>query len=305
MTDTDTDVDAAIADAFRAACRAELEALKPGNVSFSAAGHGMEAAHFIAAADAAAPHVVDRDKGVGQRILAAVSASLAATQCNTNLGIILLCVPLAAAAQQPVPAAPHGLGRASALEARLAAVLEALDQGDAEAVFRAIQHANPGGLGAAATADVREPASIGLRDAMALAADRDRIARAYVTGFSDLFDIALPALKAARAIAETPELAITTLHMCLLASFPDTHIARKHGAATADAVMHEALSHRALWLPVVRPETLDPLARLDASLKARQINPGTTADLVVATLFAERLDLPFAGTPPPFEACLK
>ena len=43
------------AELFLAACRAELDALKPGNVHVHAGGHGMEVAQFEAAPPAAAP----------------------------------------------------------------------------------------------------------------------------------------------------------------------------------------------------------------------------------------------------------
>lgn len=48
---------AAISDAFLSACRAELEALKPGNVHIHAAGHDMDVEHFEQAARAAAPFI--------------------------------------------------------------------------------------------------------------------------------------------------------------------------------------------------------------------------------------------------------
>ena len=47
-------------DAFLAACRAELAALKPGNVHVHAGGHDMEAAQFEASAEAAAPWIARR-----------------------------------------------------------------------------------------------------------------------------------------------------------------------------------------------------------------------------------------------------
>jgi triphosphoribosyl-dephospho-CoA synthase len=50
----------------------------------------------------------------------------------------------------------------------------------------------------------------------------------------------------------------------------------------------EAVARTVMWQApaVVRHP---PLAAFDASLKARGLNPGTSADLTVATLFAERL----------------
>ena len=67
---------------------------------------------------------------------------------NTNLGILLLCAPLAAAAERG----------GTDLEATLAGILKNLDRGDAEQVFRAIRLANPGGLGEVPRYDVRGPA---------------------------------------------------------------------------------------------------------------------------------------------------
>ena len=272
---------AAIEAAFLDACQAELAALKPGNVHVYSGGYGMETQHFQRAAEAAAPFIAEPGPGVGARILSAVEASMAAAGCNTNLGIVLLAVPLAIAAG--APAGPPDL------RARLAAVLDGLDLTDADLAFRAIVLANPGGLGGAEEGDVTRPPTMTLRAAMALAAGRDRIARAYVTGFDDVFSHGLPELCAARRAAANESMAITALHMSLLAAFPDSHIARKFGLAVAEAVREEAAAATPLWKPVPRPETWAALLDLDASLKARGLNPGTTADFVVATLFADRL----------------
>jgi triphosphoribosyl-dephospho-CoA synthase len=276
----------AVERAFLEACHAELHALKPGNVHVHAAGHGMETAHFERAAAAAAPFIADPARRVGARILGAVGASFAATGLNTNLGIVLLCAPLAAAAD-----AAQG---PPDLRARLSAVLDTLDIADADQAFQAIVLANPAGLGRAEAGDVARPPSITLKAAMALAADRDRIARAYVTAFDDIFSFGLPGLEAARRAAANDSLAITALHMGLLASFPDSHIARKHGVQAAEAVRREAKLNEAHWHPAPSPESFYRLLAFDADLKARGLNPGTTADFVVATLFADRLVRPRA-----------
>ncbi|WP_245479521.1 triphosphoribosyl-dephospho-CoA synthase, partial [Hansschlegelia zhihuaiae] len=49
---------AGVARAFREACRAELHALKPGNVHVFREGHGMTAATFERAAEVAAVRLV-------------------------------------------------------------------------------------------------------------------------------------------------------------------------------------------------------------------------------------------------------
>jgi triphosphoribosyl-dephospho-CoA synthase len=267
--------------AFLKACDSELQALKPGNVHIFEAGHGMEVKHFEDAAKAAAPFIADTNLKVGARILKATEASFDTTGLNTNLGIILLCAPLAKAAAET--------GIAIGLRRRLALILAELDIDDAVNAFAAIRIANPGGLGKADQSDVHAAPTVTLIEAMNLAAPRDRIANAYVTAYSDIFDIALPALADARTTAETAELAVTTLHMTLMAEFPDTHIARKYGDAAAIAVQHQARDLRSSWFPAPNSSGQAELTKFDRDLKARGLNPGTTADFVVATLFAEAL----------------
>lgn len=266
-----------IETAFRAACRAELDALKPGNVHRFGAGHGMEVAHFERAADAAAPFIAAPGARVGVRIEGAVGASLRASGLNTNLGIVLLCAPLAAAAERP-----------GALRENLRSVLAGLDMADAEAAFRAIAAASPGGLGRHPEHDVAEPARIGLVAAMALAAGGDRIAAQYATDFADLFGIGLA--RFGEMVGAAPEARTEAVHLAFLAAFPDSHIARKFGIETAEAVRAEA---EALLLQVdfraPAPARHALLGPFDASLKARGLNPGTSADLTVATLFAAAL----------------
>lgn len=270
-----------LSTAFIAACRAELHALKPGNVHVHGAGHGMETRHFEDAAQAAAPWIANAHLKVGNRVLGAVSASFDVAGLNTNLGILLLCAPLAAAADAAT--GPPELRR------RLAAVLAALDRDDAEKVYKAIVHANPAGLGRADEEDVSAPPTATLRQAMALAADRDRIARAYVTDYEDIFDFGLTELRLARAHAPSENEAITTLHMSYLATYADSHIARKHGQAAALEVLEAARKRERLWRPAASRDTFAELLDFDGELKAKGYNPGTTADFVVATLYADTL----------------
>ncbi len=271
-----------ISSAFLAACRAELDAMKPGNVHRHSAGHGMDVTHFERAAEAAAGPITDPSLSVGKRILRATEASVAATGLNTNLGIVLLCAPLAKAASETTFAI--GLRR------RLDMILAALDEQDATDAFAAIRIANPAGLGQVDEGDVRDnPDRLTLIKAMYLAAERDRIANAYITAYSDIFDFALPVFQDARRLAIDSDLAVTTLHMSLLAEFPDTHIARKYGAAAAEEIREQARALKAYWSPVASAKSMAPLIEFDAKMKTKGRNPGTTADFVVATLFVAGL----------------
>lgn len=268
--------------AFVAACRAELAALKPGNVHIHSAGHGMDVATFEKAAAAAAPFIANSSLNVGERILGATRASFETTGLNANLGIVLLCAPLAKAAAEIT----FDMG----LRRRLAFILSTLTADDADNAFAAIRLANPAGLGKAPEGDVSEnSARLTLTQAMYLAKDRDRIANAYVTAYADIFDVALPAYEEALTVCERPDLAVTTLHMRLLAAFPDSHIARKWGNEIALHVQSQAQALAPDFTPVTAGKSFAALREFDDQLKDSKLNPGTTADFVVATLFARNL----------------
>jgi triphosphoribosyl-dephospho-CoA synthase len=270
---------ARIAAAFVAACRDELDAPKPGNVHVFADGHRMTAAEFVRSAEAAAAPLTAPGSRVGLRILRAVEATQAAVGTNTNLGIILLCAPLAAAAEQ----------QPDDLRGALAQILANLDVTDAELAFRAIALASPAGLGRVEQHDVRAPATVTLAAAMAAAAGRDRIAHQFSTGFADILDRGLARRDAAAARWADPRWATLAVYLGFLADFPDSHIVRKYQAAVAEEVRRTArgFEHR---LRHEEPEgLLADLLAWDASLKQRALNPGTSADLTVATLFVHRL----------------
>ncbi len=269
-----------VAAALEAACRAELRALKPGNVGDHGGGHAMTVAQFEASAAAAAIPLADARLGVGERILAAVTATRSAVGCNTNLGIVLLAAPLAAAAQT-------GQGP---LRVRLRTVLSGLDRADTEHVFRAIRLAAPGGLGRSAAHDVAGPACAGLVEVMASAAWHDRIAWQYAHGYADILELGLPALAWAARRWDDKRWATVYCYLSFLARFRDTHVWRKLGRSIAEEVRRTGarLCDR-LTVSVDPTDLTAELLRVDHAFKAAGINPGTSADLTVATLFAERL----------------
>jgi triphosphoribosyl-dephospho-CoA synthase len=269
-------------NAFIGACLAELDALKPGNVHRYAAGHGMSVDDFVRSARAAAPAIAAPELSVGERIFRAVSSTREAVGQNTNLGIVLLAAPLAQAAM----AGPAG----EDLRMRLRRVLAGLDVDDARWAFKAIALANPGGLGSAPLADVRGEAAMSLLDAMREASGRDRIAHAYVTNYEDIFGLGLPRLAQSQARWGDARLATAYLYMSLLAEIPDTHIARKFGKTQAESVSETAQMFADLFEDAERMEDVaEELLDLDAAFKSENLNPGTTADLTVAVLFAQSL----------------
>ncbi len=234
----------------------------------------MTVADFERSAEVSAPAVARRGASVGSRVLDAVQATRAAVGQNTNLGIVLLSAPLAVAAELNQPN----------LRLALAGVLATLDHDDAIAVFAAIAAANPGGLGTTERYDVRAPPTVSLREAMAAAAARDLVARQYVTDFADVFQIGAPTFRAAMARSGDAAEAATAVYLAFLAAEPDSHIARKFGRDIAESLRDEAAARRDIPIdPALRYEAL---MAWDVDLKARGLNPGTSADLTVASIFA-------------------
>ena len=215
-----------------------------------------------------------RRRRVGELIADGVGATARVAATNTNLGIVLLFAPLVRAEAS----------RQADEELRSATVrtLARLDVDDACAAFAAIARADPGGLGEAPDHDVRSPARVSLRDAMAAAAHRDSIASEYATGYAIVFDTGLPLLDAALRDGLSTLEAIVSVYVGLLASHPDTLIARKAGAAAAQAVSAAARDVR---------DGATSLADFDAWLRGEdnRLNPGTTADLVAGVLLAALL----------------
>jgi triphosphoribosyl-dephospho-CoA synthase len=270
-----------LAQALKSACLAEIRAPKPGNVSIYSAGHGMTAQQFEASADAIAAPLTMPGASVGERILRAVEATQQAVGCNTNLGIVLLAAPLLCAAQQP---------GARALLLKVRSVLQRLTQQDAELAYAAIRLAKPAGLGSSARHDISERPQVTLLAAMQEARNRDRIARQYANGFADVFDVGVACARKALARFPGEEWAVLSAYLGMLARFPDSHVERKYGSELARQVSFRAAALDSAWQRCDSPQALLPqLLAFDAELKRDGINPGTTADLSVASLLALRL----------------
>ncbi|HEX5326635.1 MAG TPA: triphosphoribosyl-dephospho-CoA synthase [Acetobacteraceae bacterium] len=278
---------ALIEAAFRTACADELAVPKPGNVHRYAAGHRMGVADFLRSADAAAPVLCRHGAALGARVLDAVAATRAVVGQNTNLGIILLCAPLVMAAERPGPD----------LQAALRDVLNEADLADADAMYRAIRLAAPAGLGQVPRHDVAAPATVTLAVAMAEAAQRDSVARQWTTGFADVFGPGLQAYLDARSRWPDPAWAPLAAYLRFLAAMPDSHVLRKHGAAAAERVRRQAIPVAERLLAAADPVAyVADLLAWDRALKARGVNPGTSADLTVATILVWRLHLLAAPT---------
>jgi triphosphoribosyl-dephospho-CoA synthase len=270
--------------AYRQACLSELDALKPGNVHRFSDGHGMTLKDFITSANVSADPLTVPELGLGERIYQAVEATQQAVGCNTNLGIVMLCAPLIQAA--------YGDNRHSgSLRDGLRRVLLEVDAAQMSWLFRAIQLAAPGGLGQSDKHDVNQAPTADLIEVMSHASERDQIACQYANGYSDLFDFALPRLRYYEKCWNTKEWAITGLFLSLLAHFPDSHIRRKNGLYKAVAIsLHAAELINGLSEQAMPEDYQLRLLQADKEFKREGVNPGTSADLTVATLFISYLE---------------
>jgi triphosphoribosyl-dephospho-CoA synthase len=257
------------------ACLLEATAPKVGNVHRGADFENLTFGDFVVSAVAIGPAMENaRTIGVGAAILEAIRATRQLVDTNTNLGMVLLLAPLAA-----VP-------REEPLEGGISKVLRSLTADDSKLVYEAIRLAQPGGMGKVEEMDVAAAAPSDLLVAMAAAAERDLVAQQYVTDFDLVLTQIAPWLSEAASKWSLIDAIIHT-HLRLLAEFPDSLIARKCGLELAQEVSTYAAAVLAAGSPG-EDSYHEAAADLDFFLRSdgHRRNPGTTADLIAAGLFA-------------------
>jgi len=266
-----------VTQCFLAACELDVTALKPGNVRIGVPARGMSADDFLNSARASAPALARHGARVGERLLEAIRCTQRIVHCNTNLGIVLLAAPVFHAAESGPP-----------LREALAHTLAQLDLSDCRLAYEAIRLARPGGLGKTAHHDVAAEPQVTLLEAMREAQGRDAIARQYAHGYRDIFDFGFPLWESALARFGEEAWAAAYLFLAYLSTWRDSLIERKFGAATAQAVSERARELHSHWSSGL--ETMQVrLLSWDEELRHAGINPGTSADLTVATVFAAKL----------------
>ncbi len=255
--------------ADRAQLAMALEVLaspKPGNVDRCHDYAETRLEHFIVSALAARPALEAAEARAGGGLGPLIEDAVGATAChaggNTHFGAFILLVPLV-----------YGGTLEGALEAVRATTVE-----DAVAFYRAFALTQ---VRVAATdeLDVNDPGAadalrargMTLLDVMAHSAPRDMVAREWTNGFA----LCRRAADALLADSE-PRTAIRRVFLSLLATEPDTFIAKKHGQALADEA-------RARAAAVVRGEAT--LASLDAWCIGSGVNPGSLADITIGAIY--------------------
>jgi triphosphoribosyl-dephospho-CoA synthase len=280
-----------IGQAAQIACLLEVSAPKPGNVNRLYDFADLHFEDFLLSAAAIGPAMGAAGKfSVGRTILRAIQDTRQVVSTNTNLGIVLLLAPLAKAAARldtGQKVTTHPKDKLKLLREKLKEILFGLTVEDAQQVYAAIRLAQAGALGQVSEGDVAEEPEISLLEAMALAQERDAIAREYVSGYAISFEIGYPALVEAYHKSGDLTQAIVQAYLTILSQVPDTLIARKRGIEMAKQV--------SLWSAdalaaggVLTPQGQEQIANLDRRLREggnHSLNPGTTADLTCAAIF--------------------
>src|SRR5262245_5842292 len=265
--------------AAQLACLLEVSASKPGNVSPGRHFGDLRYEDFLASALAIGePMTAAGEHGVGETVRHAIEATAQWSRSNTNLGIVLLFAPLARAASFA--------DQDRSLQEKVRDVLALTTVDDARQAYTAIRLARPGGLDRAEAQDVSAEPTMTLVEVMRLAAHRDTVASEYASGFEVTFGVAVPALERARCAELSWDDAVVETFLTLLAVVPDTHIARRSGAALAAEISTRARA--VLDVGGVRSDAgRRSLHEFDRGLRDERNsgNPGTTADLTAAALF--------------------
>jgi len=296
-----------IASCLELAILLESSAHKPGNVSVVTNFESTRYEHFLASAVAATPSfrlAAERGIGVSKGEIRAneVGIGQIIRDCvknihnwqhggNTLLGTVILLSPIAVAAG--MSSDEKNVFDNAEIRKNLKQIVEATTPEDAVELYEAIRIADPSGLGKVSDLDVNSPDSnrkildkkISLYQIFEIAAEYDRICSEWVNNYTITFDFSHPYLSEQIKKTNDVSRAIIQTFLKVLAEYPDTFIARKTSFEKAKKVSIKAaqiLELGALETPVGKQS----LGKFDEELrrKSNLLNPGTTADMIVAAL---------------------
>ena len=263
-------------------CDLDIQSLKPGNISIYAAAKDLSVDDFLNSAKASARPITEPHSSLGIRIFNAISATQLAVHTNTNLGIVLLLAPLIQAKFE--------IAEAEKLEEALARILSRTSVQDATEVYQAIRIANPGGMGEKEDQDISQEPNVTLLNTMKISSEWDQIAAQYSNNFDEIFNFGVERYRFLMEKWNNEKWATTGVFMSYLAHFPDSLIERKFGLLKAREIS-DMISD--LEMELCRSDSPGryeaQLLEIDRQLKRDLINPGTSADLTAASIFAAGL----------------
>jgi len=250
---------------------------KPGNVDRTHDFEDVTYEHFLASAVGTFPvfkKAASERHQIGGLILNAVQASSTWQNAgNCHFGAILLLIPLCAAARVSCTI--------SELKTNIVRVVKDTSSEDAIQFYESFRSVTVR-VGEHHYLDVNDASSLQiiqrqnltLWDVMQVSSPNDTIAKEWTEGFPRTFygaELMTHYVESGLSIKNS----IVHLFLRLLSEFPDTLIAKKFSSDVALEVSAKAAQ-------VLKEGNAD---QFDNELVARHVNPGTTADLVIGSLF--------------------
>ncbi len=264
-------------------CNLDMQAIKPGNVGLHANANDLSVEDFVRSAQVSAEPLMRADISLGERIYVAVKATHEAVSTNTNLGIILLIAPL-------VEAYLHNKKPSIPITKLISDVLQNTTVEDAKLVYRAIRLAEPGGMGQKNNQDLSEEPDVSLLNTMKIAQSWDRIAAQYSNNYTDVFEYGVPRYRSFMQRWDDERWATTGVFLGYLSQFSDSLIERKFGLLKAKEISDMITPLERELCRSDSPGWYEAqLMEIDSQLKRNRINPGTSADLTIASIFAAAL----------------
>lgn len=224
---------------------------------------------------------------LGGLVQESVAAMLGRVGVNTSLGTILLLAPMCLCSSVTQEFEGGGVARwdSASFKAEVCRVLQSTTAADSQAIYEAIRMTQPGGLGVSREHDVSSKAPASILEAMRIASAWDDIALQYTNGFEQVCE-GVDYLLGFRERGRSLEQSVRVLQLYFLMQRPDSLIVRKHGREIGreiqtrarevfDSGEYGSRSFETAW------DELDRSMRVSG----RRRNPGTTADLIAASLF--------------------
>lgn len=260
-----------IPEASEWACIVEAGTFKPGNIHPGRKGFFDFVVSAVLLRTSLERICSTQEVYLGKFIKEAVLDRLKFVDSNTNLGIILLHVPIAVAASR-------GVGT---LEKTLDKLVHSTTTEDAVEVAEAVRVSNAFLGEPKKGPDLRYKGSIKeiqergttLLDLFVVASEWDTIASEWVNNFSITLAGAEQLLSGG---------SVLQLYMEILARYPDSLVQRKFGEDTARKISKKAKE-------LLKNLSFDNVKKWDEYLYKKSINPGTTADLVASSIFVALL----------------
>ncbi|MHA2060735.1 MAG: triphosphoribosyl-dephospho-CoA synthase [Candidatus Sifarchaeia archaeon] len=284
---------------------------KPGNVHRTADFTDTRFEHYLAGAVAIGPAIAraasqgvklhkgeiqTSDVGIGRWILQGIRDVKQWNEPNTNLGMLILMIPLATAAGTLIDKMEFEIEQ---LRKQFNYIVQATTTQDALDLYKAISIVSPGGMGKVNDApDVTDEDTwnelkereITLFETMETSQEWDTVSKEFVTALEISLGKGYPFFR--QTYESTKNVNTTTVHtfLFLLSNKLDTLIQRKLGSEEAIQVSYKAKEILEMGGLLTQKGT-DALNHFDRSLRdsANRYNPGTTADLIAIILMVNLL----------------